>query len=33
MRTLKIDSFVKTVSILFSGYMIVLMAVIIILHK
>lgn len=33
MKTQKIDSFVKTVSILFSGYMLILMAVIIILNK
>jgi hypothetical protein len=33
MKALKVDSFVKTVSILFSSYMLVLMALIIILHK
>ena len=33
MKALKIDSFVKTVSLLFSSYMIILMAIIIILHK
>ena len=33
MKTLKIDSFVKTVSILFTSYMLVLMTVIVILHK
>jgi len=33
MKAVKVDAFVKTVSILFSSYMIVLMAVIIILHK
>jgi hypothetical protein len=33
MKTQKIDSFVKTVSILFSGYMLILMALIIILNK
>jgi len=33
MKSVKVDAFVKTVSILFSSYMLVLMAVIIILHK
>jgi len=33
MKALKIESFVKTVSIIFSGYMLILMALIIILHK
>jgi len=33
MKALKIESFIKTVSLLFSGYMLILVAVIIILHK
>lgn len=33
MKTLKIHSFVKIVSIIFSGYMLVLIALIIFLHK
>ena len=33
MKALKIDSFVKTVSIFFSAYMLILMTLIIILHK
>jgi len=33
MKALKIDSFVKTVSLLFISNMIILMAIILILHK